>query len=1041
MRRESRKNLYQKTEEAFSRQSKRFGWLPTTRPTFAQKYVLTFLFVASAVLVRWLLERSFGDRYPYILFGPPVLLAALLGGIGPGLVATALCAFAAAMFPGPHGSFSDALATALFCAYGILITLYVEQFRRARAEEIRRAGEEHLRSLYESSLDGILLTRPETGEIITANPAALSMFGMTIEEIRKAGRAGIVAEDGVVMKKFEERSKHDRWRGELTLRRKDGSTFPAELSSSFFTGPDGTMSSMSIRDITERKEAERRLRESEAMLAYAQQMAHVGHWDRDLSTGRVYWSDETYRIFGLDPQSCEVHGSFLFQHVHPDDRERVERAIRDAAEGVKRYEEIYRPVRPDGSIRWAHARGEVFRTPEGKALRMFGTILDITDRRQMEEELRRARDGLELRVEERTHELSSAYRALQRSEEKYRDLYDQATDVIFTTDLEGRITSANAKAMELFSRARTVAGIPFLKEILTVDGYDRAVALLSRAVAENSDLSDEQPWEFEARTNDGATVTLEVKARLMRKDGTITGFQGIARDITHRKRLEEDRAKLSCAVERAGEGIFMVGLDRRFTYVNAAFCNMFGYATEEIVGQTTAITRNDRPGEPSSESLWERLESGETWSGRQTRKRKDGTLAEMESTIAPIRDASGAVTHYLGVIRDIGQQLRLEEQLRQSQKMEAVGTLAGGIAHDFNNILTVMMGYGTLLQAGLGEDNPMREYVDQLLSSTEKAAQLTHGLLAFSRKQPVTLKPVSLNSVVRNTKKLLKRLLREDIEFRVRLGHDDITIVGDASQVDQILFNLASNARDAMPNGGILTIETKRIDLDGAFQDVHGYGKPGAYALISITDTGVGMDRATKEHIFDPFFTTKEAGVGTGLGLSTIYGIVRQHGGYINVYSEPQMGTTFHIYLPLADRAGEEEDQVSMAAGGGDETILIAEDDDAVRGLIKSILVAHGYRIVEAVDGADAVEQLRKSKDVALAIFDSVMPRKNGREACAEALRIRPDLKIIFMSGYTRDVFFEEGIDGAKPDFIQKPISPSVLLAKVREVLDTRKPG
>jgi signal transduction histidine kinase/DNA-binding response OmpR family regulator len=380
---------------------------------------------------------------------------------------------------------------------------------------------------------------------------------------------------------------------------------------------------------------------------------------------------------------------------------------------------------------------------------------------------------------------------------------------------------------------------------------------------------------------------------------------------------------------------------------------------------------------------------------------------------------------------------RAGEKLHQAQKMEAIGTLAGGIAHDFNNILTALMGYGSLLQMGLDKDSPLRMYLDQILSSSEKAAQLTHGLLAFSRKQPITLKPMKLNNSIKSTEALLKRLLIEDIELRTNLTPDDTTIMGDATQIDQILFNLATNARDAMPKGGILTVETKRVELDREIEDVHGYGEPGTYALISISDNGIGMDSATREHVFDPFFTTKEVGKGTGLGLSTVYGIVRQHKGYIHVQSEPNMGTTIRIYLPAITVTMEKEEPVaSPIIKGGGETVLIAEDNEGVRTLLRTILTKYGYTVIEALDGEDAIDKFNRHKKIDLLIIDTVMPKKNGRDVYDEIKKTYPQVKALFTSGYTKDVILDKGIKEEEFHFLQKPLAPDELLRKVRDVLD-----
>jgi CheY-like chemotaxis protein len=367
--------------------------------------------------------------------------------------------------------------------------------------------------------------------------------------------------------------------------------------------------------------------------------------------------------------------------------------------------------------------------------------------------------------------------------------------------------------------------------------------------------------------------------------------------------------------------------------------------------------------------------------------------------------------------------------------MEAIGTLAGGVAHDFNNILTALVGYAALLRMKVN-DKTLHAYVDQILSASQKATDLIQSLLAFSRQQAASLKPISLNSLLKGTEKLLKRLVTEDIAIKTQLAAEDIIIMADATQLDQILFNLTTNARDAMPQGGILTIETRQVTLDNEFKRFHGYGGPGQYALLSVSDTGMGMDNTTQERIFEPFFTTKEVGKGTGLGLSTIYGIVQQHNGYITVKSKPKKGTTFDIYLPVTNEVSVGETSVLTRMEGGNETILIAEDNDVVRDLMRDILIEYGYRVIEAADGVEAVKQFKNADTIDLLVFDSVMPKKNGREAYDEIHKIKPDTRVIFTSGHSRDVFLDKGIEDRKINFLQKPIFPDALLQMVREMLD-----
>jgi nitrogen-specific signal transduction histidine kinase len=377
----------------------------------------------------------------------------------------------------------------------------------------------------------------------------------------------------------------------------------------------------------------------------------------------------------------------------------------------------------------------------------------------------------------------------------------------------------------------------------------------------------------------------------------------------------------------------------------------------------------------------------------------------------------------------------LEAQLLQAQKMEAVGTLAGGVAHDFNNILMALMGYANLIQLKMKQDDPMRVYVDQMVACTGKAANLTQSLLAFSRKQLMELKPCKINSLVMDVEKLLRTLLPEDIVLTLSLG-SDTTIMADMTQIDQVLMNLAANARDAMLKGGELRIETARMKIGEDFKKFYGYGNPGSYAIVSVSDTGMGMNETTREKIFEPFYTTKDVGKGTGLGLSIVYGIIKQHNGFINVYSEPDAGTTFRIYIPEAKTRATEEQHTGDSAEGGTETILFAEDNPDIRRIAKETLVMSGYTLIEAVDGEDAVGKFMEHRnEIDLLILDVVMPNKNGKEAYDEIAAVQPDIKTLFISGHTGDVLLSKGVQG-EFNYVPKPFSPRTLLAKIREVLD-----
>jgi signal transduction histidine kinase/CheY-like chemotaxis protein len=394
----------------------------------------------------------------------------------------------------------------------------------------------------------------------------------------------------------------------------------------------------------------------------------------------------------------------------------------------------------------------------------------------------------------------------------------------------------------------------------------------------------------------------------------------------------------------------------------------------------------------------------------------------------------------LGTAYDITERKKLEEQFRQSHKMEAVGLLAGGIAHDFNNILTAIIGYGNLVKMKLAANDPLLNYVDQILSSSERAANLTHSLLAFSRKQIINPHPVNINEIIHGVGKLLTRLIGEDIELKMDLEDRELIILADTGQVEQVLMNLATNARDAMSaGGGTLTIKTEHVELDQDFINNHGYGSLGRYALLTVADTGVGMNGLTQARIFEPFFTTKEMGKGTGLGLSMVYGIVKQHEGYITVYSEPGMGTTFEIYLPLVEPSKREIESMKPAeALRGTETVLVAEDDETVRTFAMTLLTESGYTVIGAPDGEQALAKFKENEDrVRLLIFDVIMPKMNGKDAFEEIRKSRPDVKVLFMSGYAADIFEKKNIPEQGLNLVLKPIAPTEFLKKVRETLDS----
>ena len=506
-----------------------------------------------------------------------------------------------------------------------------------------------------------------------------------------------------------------------------------------------------------------------------------------------------------------------------------------------------------------------------------------------------------------------------------------------------------------------------------------------------------------------------------------------------RRGAEEGLVKLASAVEQAGDVVMITDRDGEIEYVNPAFTKITGYTADESIGRSPRILKSGQHDQAFYRELWNTILAGKTWRGTLINRKKTGEIFEAEETISAIRNADGVITHFVSVARDITERHRLEEQLRQSQKMEAIGKLAGGIAHDFNNLLTAIMGYSDLLLSQMEPGGRPRKNAEEIRKAAFRAAALTHQLLAFSRQQVLATKVLNLNAVVTNLEPLLQRLIGEDIELSIVPSPVLGQVRADPGQIEQIILNLVVNARDAMPNGGSLTIGMANVALDAASAGTQAAVPPGRYVLLTVSDTGCGMDADTQTRIFDPFFTTKEQGKGTGLGLATVYGIVRQSGGYVWVYSEPGHGATFKIYLPqvTASAGPIPTDTGPLLPLRGTETILLVEDEETVRGLAGEVLEGNGYTVLAARHSKDAfLASGRQEGSIHLLVTDVVMPGLSGRELAERLASSRPTMKVLYISGYTDDAVVRHGVLVEGAAFLQKPFTPDMLLRKVREVLD-----
>jgi len=542
------------------------------------------------------------------------------------------------------------------------------------------------------------------------------------------------------------------------------------------------------------------------------------------------------------------------------------------------------------------------------------------------------------------------------------------------------------------------------------------------------------------RRKDGSPIDLSVSTSPLRAaDGTITGIMSIITDVTERKKSEDTLLRLATAVEQSAEVIVITDVAGAIEYVNPAFERITGYRRSEVLGKNPRILKSGRQDHSFYEELWKTLTSGNVWTGVFVNQRKDGTFYEEEAVISPVRDAGGEVINYVAVKRDVTNERRVEEQLRQAQKMEAVGRLAGGIAHDFNNLLTAITGYTDLLLMDLPEGELAHREVLEIRKAGDRATSLTRQLLAFSRRQVLQPKVLDLNQVVTDMEKLLRRLIGENIELVTSLADDLGHVRADPGQIEQVIVNLAVNARDAMPNGGRLILETSKMEIDESYASRHDPVLPGSYVILAVTDTGVGMDEPTLSRLFEPFFTTKEVGKGTGLGLATVYGIVKQSGGYIWAYSEVGRGTKFKVLLPGEEEVAElaEKEVAYLYPSGGEETVLVVEDEKLVRDLVREILSQHGYDVLEASRGTEALEVSGRHKGpIHILISDVVMPGMTGPELARRLTALRPEMGVLFMSGYTDDAILQHGVFEHGAEFLQKPFKASALGAKVRKVLD-----
>ncbi len=908
------------TEQRRNRLAERIRKAGTSRRSFKSwfvRYLAAVIAVGLAFLLRGAILQHYGVLPPFVTFYPAVLIVAILGDIWAGLFATGVAVLVATywILP-PIGQLAisrpaDAIALVIFCTTGVFVSVVAELYNREhgrladanaelqadltehdRTEQALQESEAKFRAIVENSHDGILFV-DENNIITYRNPSYPRINGYTDEERLGHDLVEIVHPDDVV-------AFRQSWAEMLSqpetvcamqyrIRHKDGSwRWIDTAAQNLLANTNVRAVVMTVRDITERKQAEQALIDSEERFQLAARANRDIIWDWDIVHDRVWFSERFFEVFGYDPATFPKGVNGWAQLVHPEDNW----VIPFDGSGYASHE--YRLRRADGAWAYVRDRSCLVRDAAGNPYRKIGVIMDISEEKRVQQ-------------------------ALEESEERLRTIVELAPDGIFVVGKQGQIIEVNQAACKQLGYTRDQLLRLTIADFIGSRFANRVTTRLKGQIPDGS-------YESAHVRADGLEIPVEVGVAQVMFRGQ-PAFIGIARDISDRKRAEEQREAL-------------------------------------------------------------------------------------------------------------------EQQLRQAQKMEAVGRLAGGIAHDFNNLLMVIESYTEMLQNDLPTHSPLRNNTREIAKAAERAAGLTRQMLAFSRKHVSAPMVLDLNALLNETTKMIRRLIGEDIEFRVSLAESLWAIKADSDQFVQVLMNLCVNARDAMPKGGTLTITTANVTVAGG---KNGGGPPvqsGDYVKLTVTDTGAGISKEIQEKIFEPFFTTKETGKGTGLGLAMVYGIVKQSGGYVWVDSEPGKSTCFTIYLPRV--MGAVVPAVSAMAEvrlRGTETLLVAEDEEAVREAVGDYLRSLGYTVLVASSGKQALSLAAEhAGHIDLLITDVVMPQISGRELSEMLGSVRPDLKTIYMSGYTDDAVLRHDVQEPRVSFLQKPFSLSTLGRKVRDLLGRTEP-
>ncbi len=915
------------------------------------------------------------------------------------------------------------LGAAWLSEQNVGVAYFLDITDRKRQEEAIRRQTRILRSILDSIGDGVVVA-DEDGNFVLFNPAAEQILRLGMTDTRPENwseRYSIYQQDGETLFPV----------GKLPLVRAalHGEKIDqVEMYINHDRIPEGLWISVTgrpmydekqnlkggvavFRDITGHKQVEQRLAQDALMLANVRDAIIF----TDTEGIVTYWNEGATRLFGLNP--AEILGRPYSDRYSEPERSAVIEMMRTiTAQGEWSGE--WQDRRKDGAEIWIELRATCIRDLQGRFSGIMGVSHDITARKKAEIERDRALRRLQVQID--------------RMPLGYLLLDDEFSPLDWNSTAE-RIFG--------FSTVEVLRMRPPFLEIVPPEAWPKVRELFTRIRA--GDMSANAT--VENLTKDGRTITCEWhNTPLYDDNGDFQGALALFQDITLRKESEEALRMRDRAIQAVGQGILISDArlpDHPTIYVSQGFEQLTGYTQPEAIGKNCRFLQGKDTDPCAIARIRDALRDRRPCTVELLNYRKNGTPFWNELSISPVTNGDGQLTHFVGVQTDVTERRTLEEQFRQSQKMEAVGQLAGGVAHDFNNMLAVILGYCENLSESTNFDDRERDALDEIRDAARRAAALTRKLLAFSRKEVLEPMVLNLNNIVMEMDKMLRRLIGEDVELRADMSSTLWRVKVDPGQMEQVVMNLSVNARDAMPDGGTLTLETRNVELPEGDAQAPPDLKPGRYVRLSASDTGHGMDARVKSRVFEPFFTTKEPGKGTGLGLASVYGIIKQSDGRIAVVSEPGQGAKFTIYLPSSgeDEIENVEEQPPPVTTRGGETLLLVEDEDNVRKMLGLMLRAKGYRVIEAENGAEAIDLFEQAEHaIQLVVTDVVMPRISGRKLVENLRTVQPDIHVLYMSGYTDDAIVRQGILEPNFHFLQKPFLPAQLAAKVREVLDSR---